>query len=740
MAQPRETKAEPHPEVRVPSPVETMIKEREYCPFDKRQLTYALHGGKTNVVLKEKFMKEIERDPAFRLDDIHDLSKDAFRERTMAKFHSMVHFVTTERLDVFSKRMELVGIADPSFWTRFGVHYGLFLGAIRSGATSNQFNYWLEKGVLGLNGMIGCFAMTELAHGSNVAGLETTATFDEKTDEFVIHTPTISATKWWIGGAASTATHCACFAQMWVLGKCYGTKTFIVPLRDPRTFQTLPGITIGDIGKKMGRDGIDNGYIQFTYVRVPRSYMLQKHTQVTRKGQVYEPALTQLTYGALLQGRVAMVADAANVSKKALTIALRYGAVRRQFKTGDNALETQIIDYPLHQRRLIPLLSQAVALGFTALQMTALYEDLMEKLETFDASSDAKTSSEVLEKLKETHATSAGLKAFSTWSALDCIEKCRQTCGGHGYSAYVNLSSMYADQAVQVSWEGDNGVLTLQSGRSLIGSYLEAKKGKKVADGVAYLNRLDSVVKMRCPSDDRTTDLDVIDQAWACVAANCVQKAADTFLTHARAGKNKELAHELCSQERFVASKVHSTGYIYRNFRSGVEELAKKEDPNNGVVDILILVCQLYGCWAIEENAAFFLKYHFYTSEQMDLVSNKVTELCAELRKSVVSIVDAFCFSDHIINSPLGCASGDVYNKYFNLVRAANPPAKEHPYFERLIRPLLERTSLDVDDSAAMDLDEEIDEMVAERAEQQQQKNGKGPIGLGEEELKTEAD
>lgn len=63
-------------------------------------------------------MKEIERDPAFRLDDIHDLSKDAFRERTMAKFHSMVHFVTTERLDVFTKRMELVGIADPSFWTR----------------------------------------------------------------------------------------------------------------------------------------------------------------------------------------------------------------------------------------------------------------------------------------------------------------------------------------------------------------------------------------------------------------------------------------------------------------------------------------------------------------------------------------------------------------------------------------------------------------------------------------------
>lgn len=126
--------------------------------------------------------------------------------------------------------------------------------------------------------------MTELAHGSNVAGLETTATFDEGSDEFVIHTPNVSATKWWIGGtlyhlscflsrscshppspifvgAAQTATHCAVFAQLIINNKSYGTKTFIVPLRNPKTFQLLPGVAIGDIGKKMGRDGIDNGWM-----------------------------------------------------------------------------------------------------------------------------------------------------------------------------------------------------------------------------------------------------------------------------------------------------------------------------------------------------------------------------------------------------------------------------------------------------------------------------------------------
>lgn len=104
-----------------------------------------------------------------------------------------------------------------------------------------------------MRGLIGCFAMTELGHGSNVSGLETTATFDEASDQFVIHTPTLTATKWWIGGAAHSSTHAAVFAQLVVLGKQYGTKIFVVPLRDPMTYHILPGINIGDIGKKMVR-------------------------------------------------------------------------------------------------------------------------------------------------------------------------------------------------------------------------------------------------------------------------------------------------------------------------------------------------------------------------------------------------------------------------------------------------------------------------------------------------------
>ena len=115
-----------------------------------------------------------------------------------------------------------------------------------------------------------------------MAGLETTATFDAASDEFIVNTPTLTATKWWIGGAAHTATHASVFARLIVNKKDYGVKPFVVQLRDTNDFSLMPGVNIGDCGMKMGRNGIDNGWIQFTNVRIPRTNLLMKYTKVSR--------------------------------------------------------------------------------------------------------------------------------------------------------------------------------------------------------------------------------------------------------------------------------------------------------------------------------------------------------------------------------------------------------------------------------------------------------------------------
>ncbi|ORE14203.1 acyl-CoA oxidase [Rhizopus microsporus] len=688
----------------MPSPVESMNEERAKASFSIRELTYLLDGGEKNTLLKERFMQEFERDPLFKMDDIHDITKDELRERTMEKFRSLVHHLSNEPIDVFKKRMEIVSLIDPGFWTRFGVHYGLFVGALQSNATSGQLGYWFQKGALSLSGMVGCFAMTELGHGSNVPGLETTATFDEASDQFIIHTPTLTATKWWIGGAAHSATHAAVFAQLIVKGKNYGTKCFVVPLRDPKTYNLLPGVNIGDIGKKMGRDGIDNGWIQFTHVRIPRSYMLMKHTKVSRTGTVKEPKLQQLTYGALLQGRVAMVVDSGNVSKKALTIAIRYAAVRRQFSNSDSKIETKLLDYPIHQRRLMPLLAQTFAMLFTGSEMTDMYNKMMNRLE--NAKPGDTDLEKVLEMLKETHATSAGLKAFCTWNCLSTIEACRQACGGHGYSAYTGLAGMYQDFAVQCTWEGDNTILTLQLGRYLIASFREAIKGKKLSPGVGYLNNLDALVGKRCSAAnvDALLDPKVILEGWQVVCANVVRNAALEFEECIKQGLSVDDAYEQCSQSRLYAAKLHSYGYLFNRFLDGVSKV------EGNLKAVLLDVCLLYGLYTIEENAGAFLQYEYFSPKQMESIRSFTNDLCKAVRDQAIPLVDAFNLSDYIVNSPLGRADGNVYVHYFDQVKRSNPQGP-HPYFNRLIKPLIDRevNEADEDDEDAGLEDEDED-------------------------------
>ncbi|KAI9145171.1 acyl-CoA dehydrogenase/oxidase C-terminal [Paraphysoderma sedebokerense] len=675
--------------------MESIAQERANTTFPVREMTYFLDGGKNVTELKERFMLELERDPTWKMDDYANLTLAEIRERTMAKAKIIVHHLANEPVHIFRQRMAMISTVDPAFWTRLGVHYGLFIGALQGQATSSQFTYWVQKGALALNGVIGCFGMTELGHGSNVAGLETTATFDEAADEFVIHTPSITATKWWIGGAAQTATHCAVFAQLIVKGKRYGVKPFVVQLRNTDDFSLRPGINIGDCGKKMGRDGIDNGWIQFTNVRIPRSHMLMKHTKVSRDGTVTEPPMQQLAYGALIQGRVAMVVDSGNTAKKALTIALRYAAIRRQFASKHGALENKLIDYPIHQYRLLPLLAQTFAMHFTGIEMDKMYTELNDQL---IAAKPGQNLDHVLEMLKETHSTSAGLKAFCTWACLNIIEQCRQSMGGHGYSAYTGLAGMANDFAVQCTWEGDNTILTLQAGRYLIGCYRDALNGKKLPPGVGYFNQLPSILTKKC--SQRTIDgiasFDVIREAFGVVSANVVKMAAERFEKARKSGKDADEAFEECSADRFFAAKIHSFGYLFNRFADGIANAPSSLKP------VLDSLCKLYALYTISENSGVFLQYKYFDADQMDLIKLEVTELCKTIRTDVVGLVDSFNFSDYAINSPMGRYDGNIYQAYFNQVRRSNPH-KPHPYFDRLIKPLLHRS---VDEEEAPEVDE----------------------------------
>lgn len=282
-----------------PDPGYSINKERD-GKFDTLLMHQFLEGkAKSKQVLL--LYRSLERDPILQASfKDYDNSKEEQRELSALRINRMARYIETESLDTFNRRLNLLTIFDPLTGIRISVNLGLYINCIKGNGTDSQYKYWCVDGeAKDLKRLYGCFGMTELGHGSNVAGLETTATFDRETDEFIIDTPHIGATKWWIGGAAHSATHSSIYARLLVDGKDYGVKTFVVPLRDSN-HDLLPGVAIGDIGSKMGREGVDNGWIQFTDVRIPRFFMLQKFCKVSRDGKVTLPPLEQLAYISLL--------------------------------------------------------------------------------------------------------------------------------------------------------------------------------------------------------------------------------------------------------------------------------------------------------------------------------------------------------------------------------------------------------------------------------------------------------
>jgi len=152
--------------------------------------------------------------------------------------------------------------------------------------------------------MIGNYCQTELGHGSNVQGLQTTATLDKETDEWVINSPSIEATKWWPGDMGVIGTHSAVFAQTIVDGKNYGNNCFMVQIRDLETHRPLKGVEVGDIGPKFGFQSKDNGYAIFTHVRIPRTHILKRYLDVSPTGKVKRLGNPLVLYSIMMYTRL----------------------------------------------------------------------------------------------------------------------------------------------------------------------------------------------------------------------------------------------------------------------------------------------------------------------------------------------------------------------------------------------------------------------------------------------------
>ena len=123
--------------------------------------------------------------------------------------------------------------------------------------------------------------------------------------------------------------------------------------RDPKTLHLLPGVLVGEMGPKSGLNGVDNGFATFFNVRIPRENLLNRTGDVTKEGKYVTPFKDSskrfgVSLGALSNGRVGLTHYGPCFMNQALTIAIRYAAVRKQFGPGNGKDELPIIEYQTH--------------------------------------------------------------------------------------------------------------------------------------------------------------------------------------------------------------------------------------------------------------------------------------------------------------------------------------------------------------------------------------------------------
>lgn len=667
-----------------PDPQQLIWKERALTTFPLNEMHSFIEGSNDQALHTLRLMQQIERDPVLAVKpEYYEMSRDEHRKLTADKIARLSQYMEQDAPDfqVFQDRLNLIAMIDPQLGTRLGVHLGLFMSAVRGNGTDEQYKYWaFERGAMYIKDIYGCFSMTEIAHGSNVAALQTTATLDLSTDEFIINTPHVGATKWWIGGAAHSATHTVVYARLIVKNKDYGVKTFVVPLRDSN-HDLYPGIAIGDIGEKMGRDGIDNGWIQFSSVRIPRQYMLSKFTKVDANGNVAEPPLEQLSYGALLGGRVTMVTDSFRTGSRFVTIALRYAVGRRQFTVKGEKMENQLINYPLHQKRLLPYLAWIYGMSIASNQIQSDHKKILNNLDQGVRSGDMRILGKSIFDLKGLFADSASLKSTCTWLTADLIDECRQSCGGHGYSAYSGFAKGFADHVVQCTWEGDNNILAQNSGRITIQRVMSYLKNGKANGNYSFLKKTEKegvILK----NDQDLKDVNKLNSALQNVIFRISLKCLNDLENN---GKN----WDIIANEKLALSKLYAAEYILGKWIVKLSEV-----QNEQVKEELDNLAILFAYTNIEKFGIHFLQTGVLSNNTFSQLEKETYVILGKIREHVVGLTDSFKLSDFFINSVLGNFNGDIYHNYLEVVQNLNDSSVTKAPYAKEFMAMLNRVTV----------------------------------------------
>ncbi|GAN03812.1 acyl-CoA oxidase 5 [Mucor ambiguus] len=629
---------------------------RKKADFSSESMLHLLRGGPKAVEKLNQVRALAEQEPLFDKSNFPFLSRQEQLYQSLLISKRLIELIEEKNLDneqfaTLFRQLEML--------TPLALHYSAFMPVIKSQGTAEQVEKWYNASKR--HAIIGCYAQTELSHGSNVLGLNTVAVYDQKSDEFIIHSPDLTAAKWWIGGLGVASTHAVVQAQLVIAGKSHGPHLFIVPIRSPIDLKPCKGVRVGDIGPKAygGFATTDNGYALFDNVRIPRDHMLMKFAQVTKDGKYIPPVHNKLSYGSMVKLRVDIATEAGWKLAKATTIAIRYCTVRRQFhnppsfKPDNNQLESQVISYSSVQHRLMPLLATAYALIIAGEDLYAQFNQLMVQLESNDANL-----------LPEIHATSCALKSWGTRRSTDGIEECRKAMGGHGYSTFSGVADLFATFVPSNTYEGDNFVLAQQVARFLLKQLQNVVKGKQVTYTTAeYLYTLAEGTDQAFQFKDvgqQILDPEVQLKLFSIRSARLVADLGQQL-------QNGREWSDL-NMECWAINLAHAEYLILKSLIAKVKAVEASEYAN--LAPMLKAISDLFCLSTLGYSSlATFLSTATIHPSDLSRLNEKYREAISKISNNAVPLTDGFGFTDRDLNSALGKQDGRAYEALWDAVQ-----------------------------------------------------------------------